>query len=87
MIADPSPQERRRIRIICESLRKLLAAENPAGLMAILQDIGDIECDALIATDDELQAVRRSLNELLQTLMGQGIINLRSWAEFIGEPE
>jgi len=70
-----------------ESLRKLLAAEKPAALMAILQDIANIECNALIATDDEFQAVRRSLNELLQALMGQGIINPRNWAEFIGEPE
>jgi len=87
MSADPFPRERRRVRIMRESLRKLLAAEKPAGLMAILQDIGNIGCDPLIATDDEFQALRRSLKELLQALMGQGIINPRNCVEFIGEPE
>jgi len=87
MVAGPSPQERRRVRVMCENLRRLLRAEKPAGLMAILQDVGDIECDALTASDEEFQAVRQSLNELLQSLRGQGIINLRTWAEFFGEPE
>jgi len=85
MIADPSPQERRHIRMMCESLRRVLVAEKPAGFMAILQEVGNIECNALIATDDELQSVRRSLDELLQSLMGQGIINPRNWSKFFGD--
>ena len=53
--------------------------------MAILQDVGNIESDALVTTGDDFHETEQSFNELLQSLRALGIINLRNWTEFFGE--
>ena len=72
---------------MCWQLRKLLLAGKPDGFMAIFQDIGNIEAEVLIASGDQLQDVKRSLNDLLRSLRKLGIINPQNWGEFFGEPE
>jgi hypothetical protein len=73
--------------MMCRQLRRLLAAEKPPGLMVFLQDVGNIEADALMAFGDEFQDVRRCLNELLRSLRETGVINAQNWKEFFGETE
>ena len=53
----------------------------------ILQDIGNIENDALTAAGDEFREAARSLNELLRNLKDQGIITPQNCAEFLGKVE
>jgi hypothetical protein len=84
-MADPTPDKRTNLRMMCYSVRKLLAAEKPAGVMAFLQDIGNIESDALVTNGDDFHETEQSFNELLQSLRALGIINLRNWTEFFGE--
>ena len=86
-MANRLSQERARVRLMCGQLRRLLAAERPPGLMAFLQDVGNIEADALIAIGDELQDVKQCLSDLLQSLRATGVINPQNWEEFFGEPE
>lgn len=87
MAPDISAEQRNNLREMCTSLRKLLASERPAGTMAILQEVGRIECDALVATGIEFQAARESLRIQLRRLRDQGIITADRWEEFFGEAE
>jgi hypothetical protein len=57
------------------------------GFLAILQEVGSIECDALVATGVQFQAVRLSLQTLPRRLRDQGIITPERWEEFFGEGE
>ena len=75
------------IRETCERLRKLLASVQPEGILAILQEVGTVECDAVIANGDELQAVEEKLDGLLRRLIEQGIIDVERWTKSFGEPE
>ena len=84
---DISAQQRKYLRHKCASLRKLLASERPLNMLAILQEVGNIECDALVATGTEFQAVRESLQALMGRLKDQGIITPERWEEFFGEAE
>jgi hypothetical protein len=83
----PSTQQRDAIRSSCKNVRRLLSLTQPAGFLAILQEVGSIECDALVATGIEFQAVRQSLQTLLRRLRDQGIINPERWEEFFGGVE
>lgn len=87
MTPDVSTEQRNNLREMCASLRKLLASERPAGMMAILQEVGGIEGEAFVATGIEFQAVRESLQILLRRLRDQGIITADGWKEFFGEVE
>jgi len=80
-------QERTAVRTTCDQLRKLLAAEKPPDVSGILQDVGNIEADALTALGDDFQEVKRSLEELLRCLRGLGIITPKNWEEFFGEAD
>ena len=59
----------------------------PTGFLGHLQEIGNIECDALTARSDEFPAIQESLDRLIARLKGAGIINPQSWEEFFGEVE
>jgi len=83
----PTAEERASIRTMCRQLRKLLAAQESPDGMAILQDVGNIESETLMASGDELQDVKESLNQLLRTLRERGTITSENWKEFFGEPE
>jgi hypothetical protein len=85
MMADPTPEERTNLRMMCVSLRKLLALEKPASVMAFLQDIGNIESDAVVTIGNDFHETKGSFDELLQVLRALGIINPRNWTEFFGE--
>ena len=75
------------IRGTCERLRKLLGRVKPDGMLAIFQEVGTIECDALATNPDELQAVEEKLDGLMRRLIEQGIITAERWTGFFGEPE
>ena len=85
MMANPTPEERTNLRMMCDSLRTLLSMEKPAGIRAFLQDIGNIESDALVTSGDDFHETKQSFNESLQGLKALGIINPRNWTEFFGE--
>ena len=75
------------IRETCDRLRRLLTSRKRDGILAILQEVGTIECDAVIANSGELQAVEEKLDGLLRRLTEQGTIDEERWIEFFGEPE
>jgi polyhydroxyalkanoate synthesis regulator phasin len=54
---------------------------------AILQEVGTVECDALVADSDDLRTVEEKLAELVRRLVEQGVINAQRWKEFFGEAE
>lgn len=81
----PSTQQRDAIRSSCKNLRRLLSLTQPTGFLAILQEVGSLECEALVATGIEFQAVRLSLQTLLRRLRDQGIITPERWEEFFGD--
>ena len=66
---------------------RLLAADHPVGMVAILQEVGMIERDALKADGDELRMVEEKLDGLMRRLIEQGIITAERWTEFFGGPE
>ena len=66
---------------------RLLASDQPVGMVAILQEVGKIERDALKADSDELRMVEEKLDSLMRRLIEQGIITAERWTEFFGEPE
>jgi len=70
------------IRETCDSLRRVLASREPDGILAILQEVGTIECDAGMANSDELQAVEEKLDGLMIRLIEAGIIDAERWTEF-----
>ena len=80
-------QERASVRITCRELRKLLAAEKLSDVTTILQDVRNIESDALTALGDEFRDVKRCLNELLRSLRELGIIDAQNWDHSPGKPE
>ena len=57
----------------------MLAAAKPDGILAILQEVGTIERDAVTANNDELQAVEEKLTGLMRRLIEQGIIDAERW--------
>jgi hypothetical protein len=56
-------------------------------MVAILEEVGMIERDALKANGDELQAVEEKLTGLMRQLIERGIIDAERWTEFFGEPD
>lgn len=66
---------------------RLLASDQPVGMVAILQEVGMIERDALKADCDELRAVEEKLTRLMRRLIEQGTIDEERWTEFFVEPE
>ena len=80
------PSKRDSIRETCGRLRKLLVRVKPDGMLAIFQEVGTIECDALTTNGDELQAVEEKLDALMRRLIEQGIVTPERWTEFFGEP-
>ena len=66
---------------------RLLASDQPVGMVAILQELGMIERDALKADSDELRMVEEKLDALMRRLIEQGIITTERWTEFFGEAE
>jgi hypothetical protein len=87
MTTSSSAQQRNTIRSSCKNLRRLLSLTQPTGFLAILQEVGSIERDALVATGIEFQAVRESLRILLRRLKDQGIITPERWEEYFGPVE
>ena len=81
------PSKRDSIRETCASLIKLLASVRPIGLVAILQEVGTIERDAIKVDGDELQAIEEKLTGLMGRLIEQGIVDAESWQEFFGDPD
>jgi pyoverdine/dityrosine biosynthesis protein Dit1 len=90
-MSNPSAGQRAAIRNSCQSLRRLLYFVRPVGATAIVEEVGNIECDALAANDDELPAVTESLERLIgrlkETRAGdiKAIINPERWKQFVGE--
>ena len=68
-------------------MRKLLASAKPHDMEAILQEVGTVECDALVADSDDLRTVEEKLAELVRRLVEQGVVNAQRWKEFFGEAE
>ena len=72
-------------------MRRLLGFLQPNGFLAIMQEVGVIECDVLVSRGSELPAVRDNLNRLIIRLKeidagnGEGIINPERWKQFFGE--
>jgi hypothetical protein len=85
MTPDIYARQRNNLREICASLRSLLASVQPVELMAILQEVGSVECEALVAKGIEFRAARESMRILLGRLKHQGIISVERWEEFLGE--
>jgi hypothetical protein len=56
-------------------------------MVAILQEVGTIELDALKADSDELRMVEEKLTALMWRLIEQGVVTAERWTEFFGEPE
>jgi hypothetical protein len=56
-------------------------------MFEILHEVGGIECEALVATGVEFQAVRLSLQNLLQRLKEKGVITPEKWEEFFHQGE
>ena len=76
-MTDLGAQQRSDIRKECENLRKLLYSARPVGVLAILRDVGAVECDERVAGVDELPGVREKLRRLKERLEKQGIINVQ----------
>ena len=55
-------------------------------MVAHLQEILTIECDALASDSHELRAVEEQLSGLMRRLIEQGNIDARRWKQFFGEP-
>ena len=70
------------IRETCDRLRRVLSSREPDGILAILQEVGTIECDAVMANRDELQAVEEKLDGLMIRLIEKGSIDAERWTEF-----
>ena len=81
------PSKRDSILETCTGLIRLLASDQPVGMVAILQEVGMIERDALKADGDELRMVEEKLDGLMRRLIEQGIITAERWTELFGEPE
>ena len=81
------PSKRDSILETCTGLIRLLASDQPVGMVAILQEVGMIERDALKAGSDELRMVEEKLDGLMRRLIEQGIITAERWTEFFGERE
>jgi hypothetical protein len=62
-MTNPHAEQRAEIRKGCQSLRRLLYFVRPVGAMAIVDEVGNIECDVLAANDDELSAIAKALND------------------------
>jgi len=77
------PSKRDSIRETCDRLRRLLGSVKPDGILAILQEVAMIECDAVIANSDELQGVEEKLTGLMRRLIEQGIIDTERWTEVL----
>lgn len=82
MTHDIYAQQRNELREMCATLRTLVASEQPLDMMTILQEVGSIECEALVATGIEFQAAKESMRILLGRLRHQGIISAERRAEF-----
>ena len=89
-MTDSSEQQKAAIRKNCVSLRRLLAAVKPVGFPTILQEVGSIESDALMASLDEFPAIREKLERLISRLKdtdagdGEKIITPPRWKQFFG---
>jgi hypothetical protein len=83
----PVPEQREKLRKTCVGLRKLLAAKIPMGMLAILEDVGNIEMDSRLAIGEEFREVESSLNELIRGHKDRGVVTSRDWAVFLGEGE
>jgi len=81
------PSKRDSILETCTGLTRLLASDQPVGMVAILQEVGMIERDALKVDGDELRMVEEKLDGLMRRLIEQGIITTERWTEFFGEAE
>jgi hypothetical protein len=68
-------------------LGRLLHPVRPVGVIAILQDVGAIEAEALIASPDELTDTRAGLHRLMRRLKDAGIIDAERWQEFFGHAD
>ena len=90
-MTNPHAQQRAEIRKGCDSIRRALYFVRPSGGLNVLQEVINVECTALAAKDDQLPAIRESLERLIRRLKesdgtGQGpIVTPERWKEFFGE--
>ena len=90
-MTNPDAQQRAEIRKGCDSIRRALYFVRPVGGLKTLQEVVDIECTALAANDDQLPAIKESLERLILRLnetRGRGdgpLISPERWEQFFGE--
>jgi hypothetical protein len=60
--------ERSLIRTRCRDLRKSILSARPANMLALLLELGDVECSASNARPDEFPAIRENLLQLANRL-------------------
>jgi hypothetical protein len=84
-MSSPDAEQRAAIRKELASLRRLLNAQQPVGMHAILQEVGSIECELLAASESELPGVSEKHGRLMKRLKVTGIITPDRWEKFFGE--
>ena len=67
-------EHRDAIRKELASVRNLLSYEKPGGMFVILQDVGQLEDEAQVASDYEMFGVREKLRRLMEQLKQARII-------------
>jgi hypothetical protein len=61
-------QQRSSIRQECKNLRGRILSSRLADLVDFLLEVGEIECSALIAGQDEVPVIRENLRQLAKRL-------------------
>lgn len=90
-MTNPHTHHRAEIRKGCDSIRRALHFVRPHGGLNVLQEVINIECTALAAHDDQLPAIRETLERLIQRLKGSNgtglgpIIAPERWRQFFSE--
>lgn len=86
-MASSRAEQRAAIRRELASLRRLLNEVQPLGMLAILQDVGEIEGAALVASAYEMPGVREKHHRLMERLKGTGIITAERFQKFFVEAD
>lgn len=90
-MTNPYAPHRVAIRKGCDGIRRLLYFVHPVGAIAILQEVGDIECAALAASDEKLPTIKESLERLIWRLKkietgdGKTLITPERWKQLFDE--
>jgi hypothetical protein len=90
-MTNPHGQQRAQIRKGCDSIRRALYFVRPSGVLNTLQEVVDIECTALAANDEQLPAIKESLERLILRLKESDsrhdgpLITTERWEQYFGE--